>query len=66
MKGSVAPLKMWKGLLSRDWAGLKWRPILKLLEYLQGKHSEEVQNSYTLKPLAINVNLAPRFHYFFS
>ena len=37
-------------LLSRDWAGLKWHPAW---EQLQGKHSEEMQNSYRSKPLAI-------------
>ena len=27
-------------LLSRDWAGLKWHPVLKVWEHLQDKHSE--------------------------
>ena len=40
-------------LLSRDWAGLKWRPVLKVWEQLQDKHSEGTHNSYTPKPLAI-------------
>ena len=33
-------------LLSRDWAGIKWHPVLKVWEQLQDKHSEEMQNSY--------------------
>ena len=30
--------------LSRDWAGLKWRPVLKVCEQLQDKHSKVMQN----------------------
>ena len=33
-------------LLIMDWAGLKWNPVLKALEQLQDKRSEEMQNSY--------------------
>ena len=33
-------------LLRRDWAGLKWRPVLMVWEQLQDKHNEEMQNSY--------------------
>ena len=33
-------------LLIRDWAGLKWHPVLKEWEQLQDKPSEDVQNSY--------------------
>ena len=33
-------------LLSRDWAGLKWRHVLKVWEQLQDKHSEVMHNSY--------------------
>ena len=33
-------------LLSRDRTGFKWRPVLKVWEQLQDKHSEEMQNSY--------------------
>ena len=40
-------------LLSKDWVGLKWCLVLKVWEYLQDKHSEEMQNSYRLKTLAI-------------
>ena len=40
-------------LLSRDWAGLKWRPVLKVWEQLQDKYSKDTQNSYRWKPLAI-------------
>ena len=32
--------------LSRDWAGLKWRPVHKVWEQLQDKRSEKMQNSY--------------------
>ena len=42
-RGTVVPL-------SRDWAGLKWRPVLKahvqVWKQLQDKPSEEMQNSY--------------------
>ena len=41
--------------LSRDWVGLKWRPVLKVSEQLQDKHSEEMQNAYRRKPLAIAI-----------
>ena len=40
-------------LLIRDWADLKWRPVLKVWQQLQDKHSEDTQNSYRRKPLAI-------------
>ena len=40
-------------LLSRNWVGLKWHPVLKIWEQLQDKHSKGMQNSYGLKPLAI-------------
>ena len=33
-------------LLSRNWAGLKWLPVIKVWEQLKVKHSEEMQNSY--------------------
>ena len=39
--------------LISNWVGLKWRPVLKVWEQLQDKHSEETQNSYRWKPLAI-------------
>ena len=29
-----------------DWAGLKWRPVLKVWKQLQDKHSQVMQNSY--------------------
>ena len=32
--------------LSRDWAGLKWGPVLKVWEQLQDKHGKVMQNSY--------------------
>ena len=32
--------------LSRDWVGSKWRPVLKVREQLQDKHSETMQNAY--------------------
>ena len=35
--------------LSRDWAGLKWPPVLKVWEQLQDKHSVEMHNSYTIR-----------------
>ena len=31
---------------SRDWAGSKWCPVLKVWEQLQDKHSKVTQNSY--------------------
>ena len=40
---------------SRDWAGLKWRPVLKVWEQLQDKYSEAMQKYYWWKPLAILV-----------
>ena len=39
--------------LSRDWAGSKQCPVLKVLEQLQDKHRKMVQNSYTWKLLAV-------------
>ena len=33
-------------LLSRDWAGLKWHPVLKVWEQLQDEHRKETHNSY--------------------
>ena len=38
--------------LSMDWAGLKWRPVLKVLEQLQDKDSKEMQKSYRWKALS--------------
>ena len=32
--------------LSRDWAGSIWRPVHKVQEHLQDKHSKVVQNCY--------------------
>ena len=34
--------------LSRDWASLKWRPLLKEWEQLQDKHSEQMKEMKTL------------------
>ena len=33
-------------LLSRNWTGFKWGHVLKVLEQLQDKHSEQMQNFY--------------------
>ena len=46
-------------LLSRDWEVLKWRPILKVLQQLQDKCSEEMQNCYRWKSLAILMSNIP-------
>ena len=52
-------------VLSRDWVGLKWHPVLKVREQLQDKRREKMQNSYRSKPLAILMsNIAPEFHSF--
>ena len=49
-------------LLSRDWAGLKWCPVLKVWEQLQDKQSEEMQNTIDENPqLFLRNNLAPEF-----
>ena len=45
---------VWYYLLSRDWVGLKWRPVLKVWEQLHDNHS----NCY--------VKYSPDFHYFSS
>ena len=38
--------------LSRDWAGSKWHPVLKVWKKLQDKYCKVMQNAYTcrLKP----------------
>ena len=54
-------------LLSRDWVGLKRCSVLKEWKQLQENHGEEMQNSYTWKPLAIlSQNIAPESHDFSS
>ena len=45
--------EVWSYLLSRDWAGLKRCPVLKVWEKLQDKHSKAMQNSYRWKPLSM-------------
>ena len=53
--------------LNRNWEGLKWRHVLKVWEQLQDKHSEEMLNSYRLKPLPILMsNIAPESNDFSS
>ena len=42
------------------WAGLKWRPVLKVREQLQDKHSQGTHNPYRWKPLAIFRSNSPR------
>ena len=37
----------------RAWEGSKWRPVLKVREQLQDKHSKVMQKSYRWKSLAI-------------
>ena len=44
--------EVWKYFLSRDWAGSKWHPVLKVWGQLQDKYSRVMQNSYGWEPLA--------------
>ena len=37
-------------VVSRDWAGFKWCPVLKVWMQLEDKRNEEMQNFYRWKP----------------
>ena len=42
-------------MLSTEWVGSKWHPLLKVWEELQDVHSKDMQNSYIGKPLHVAI-----------